>query len=243
MQRFNVSAWGAGAWTVAATLGFSSAAMATCAPSPINNDCTSVRELTFTTPPRVFVAAVTAENSSGGWDYQYTLSVDNTSQLPYRITNWLLPVASDAQISQLQALAYNTSGTNDPLAAVRTEAGLSFNIPWPYPLDMPGKDRLLDLAQISFHSPFAPDASAATAITLTGTTTTRTYNSFGVNVTETRIGITPATPSLVSVAMPGSPMALSPVPEPSAGAMLGLGLGCLPLLNRARRKKPLQAGA
>lgn len=242
MTTFKASALCAWACTFAASLGFGTAAMATCSPTPINNNCTSTSELTFTTPPAVFVAAKATQSAAGGWDYQYSLSVDNTAQLPFSATSWLLPVASDAQISQLQAIAYSPSGINATLTAVGTEAGLRFNIPSPYPLDMPGTNRVMDLGQITFHSTFGPDASATSAITLTGTTTTRIYNSSGVRVTETRTGITPATPSLVTIAMPGSPMALSPVPEASPGALMALGMAGTLTVARCRRKKSPQAG-
>ncbi len=226
-----------------AALVASTHALATCAPNPLNNNCTSVNELTFTTPPRVFVAAATAENSSGGWDYRYTLSVDNTALLPYLVTHWLLPIAPDAQVSQLSAFAYTFSGVNAALTATPSDAGLKFNIPASLPLGLPGNDRVINLAEVSFHSAYGPAATAASVITLEGTTTSRFYYSSGVSVTESRTGITPSQPSLVSIAAPGSPMALSPVPEASSAALSLIGTAGLMALMRTGRKKPLLAGA
>lgn len=226
----------------AAALAASTDALATCAPNPLNNYCTSVSEQTFTTPPRVFVASSTTENSNGGWDYQYTLLFDNTEQLPYRVTSWLLPIAPDAQVSELSAFAYTFSGVNTALNASPTDAGLKFDIPATFPLGLPGNNRVVNLAEVSFHSVYAPAATNASVIELIGTTTTRTFYNSGVNVTETRTGITPASPSLVSVAMPGSPMALSPVPETSTAALSLIGIAGLMAVARTGRKKPLQAG-
>ena len=241
---FTLSARFIGACSLgAAALAASTDAWATCAPNPANNYCSTTVNQTFTTPPPVFIAAQTSQSATGGWDYRYTLSVDNTAQLPYKVTSWLLPVAADAQISSLNAISYSPSGIPSSLTAVSTDAGLQFDIRSPYPLDMPGTNRLMDLAQISFHSAFGPAASASSAITLNGTTVSRTYNSYGSNVTEVKTGVTPALPSMVTVVTPGSPLALSPVPEASTGTLMPLGLAGLMAVARTRRKKPLQAGA
>ncbi len=222
----------------------SSGAWATCAPTPLNNDCQEVRNLTVSSPPPVRIDAQATERASGGWDYRYTLSVDNTAQLPFVARSWLLPVAPDAQLSDIQAMSFRPAALTEAMPFSRTDAGLLFDIQSPYPLVMPGAGRnLLDLARISFHSPYGPQAKAELAIRFEGITNIRTFNVTGVTVYETSTGITPNQPSWVMSAMPGSPIALSPVPEASAATLSVIGLAGLMALTRRGRKKPLHAGA
>jgi hypothetical protein len=207
-------------------------AMATC-PAPL--DCTATIYRDVTTAPTLSVASEASQNAQGLWDYRYTFSSDVTppAAAPFILSSLSIPYFSDANITQLRLGSpfsnyqrVGTTSASDGSQAIQATTQL------PPPPDLPSV-----FSVIEFTSTYAPTAEGTARVLLANNSYSTTSYQSGAAVTFVTRGLASISPALLSVRLPGSPLALAAaVPEPGTMAFMLVGLACLGTVVAAKRR-------
>lgn len=205
-------------------------AWATC-PS---GSCSTTVYTDVTTLPALNLTLDTSANADGSWNYTYRLSRSSSESTPFYIKQLLLPYFGDAGITNLQVgsaqSGYMSVSIQDKPNDISTKSIVD------YTSFIPPKSLPIDAAEFRFTSIYAPTVTANAQVFLDGTYSESTSYSSGYMVTSVVRGIAPATPMLMSIAIPGSPTAISAVPEADTAILFATGFGLLGLLASRRKR-------
>ena len=218
----------------AATLLAASQAWATC---PVPANCTTTYYNDVTTVPALLVASDATQNAQGLWDYRYTVTSDVTpgGSSPFVMLAMNIPYFPDANISQLHVGA-SVSGYQGVSIVNLPDGSASIKVATQAP---PPPSLQSIVTVLEFTSSYAPTEHGTASIRLGGLQSSRTSYEMGQQVTVVTRGIAPSTPTLLTVVLPASPLAIAAsVPEPGTMAMMLLGVAGLAL---SRRREANQA--
>lgn len=218
-----------------ALLTLSIAANATC---PFSS-CSTTVYTDVTTLPALNLTVDTTTNVDGSWNYVYRLSRVSSESSPFFIKQLLVPYFEDAGITNLTVgpsqSGYMSVSIQDKPNDLTTKSIVDYTSFIP-PTSLP-----IEAAEFRFTSIYAPTVTASAQVFLDGTYRESTSYSSGYAVTNVVRGIAPAAPLVFSIAVPGSPSAVSAVPESNTGLLFATGcilLGAFALRQNKRHVNP-----